>query len=155
MFEVDTAKSARVQSYSLAVEFQQVAALSQKLVVLSVSDSKDALARLEVVGEVQNQGDIPSTYTQIIGTFYDTNGKVVYVGFTYTSPSEIPVGGGCGFKLSVVGTERTYRVARYSVTAESASSRFTSVPETPWPGILMAGGHSCIAKKERTTGSPK
>jgi len=137
MIEMDTAKSARVQSYSLAVEFQQVAALSQKLIILSVSDSKNALGWLEVVGEVQNQGDIPSTYTKVVGTFYDTNDKVVYVGLTYTSPDEIPVGGRCGFKLTVVGTERTYRIARYSVTAESEDSRFTSVPETPWPGTLM------------------
>lgn len=57
----------------------------------------------------------------------DTNGKVIYVGFTYTSPSEIPVGGRCGFKLNVVGSERSYRVARYSLTAESENSRYTSV----------------------------
>jgi hypothetical protein len=137
MIETDTEKSARVQSYSLAVESQEIAALSQKLVVLSISDSKNALGWLEVVGEVQNQGDIPSTYTQVIGTFYDTAGKVVYVAFTFTSPDEIPAGGKCGFKLDVIGTERTYRVAHYTVTAESENSRFTSVPETTSPEILM------------------
>jgi len=127
LLEVDTAKSAQVQSYSLAVEYQEVAALSQKLIVLNVSHSTDAMGWLEVVGEVENQGDIPSTYTQVTVTFYDTNGKVIYVGFTYTSPSEIPVGGRCGFKLYVVDSERSYRVARYSLTAESENSGYTSV----------------------------
>jgi hypothetical protein len=138
MFEIDTAKSARVQSYSLAVEFQEVAGLSQKLVILNLSNSTDAVGWLEVVGEVENQGDIPSTYTQVTGIFYDANGKVIYVAFTYTDPHEIPVGARHGFKITVVGSERSYRVARYSLTAESENSRFTSVPEWPSP-ILVAG----------------
>jgi hypothetical protein len=138
MFEINTAKSAQVQSYSLAVEFQEVAALSQKLVVLNVSNSTNSMGWFDVVGEGENQGDIPSTYTQVTATFYDTNGKVIYVGFTYTSPSEIPVGGKCGFKLNVVGSERSYRVARYDLTAESENSRFTSVPEWSSP-MLVAG----------------
>lgn len=138
MIEADTAKSAQIQSYSLAVEFQEVAALSQKLVILNVSNSTNTMGWVEVVGEVENQGDIPSTYTQVTGTFYDTNGKVVYVAFTYTDPNEIPVGARNGFKMYVVGSERSYRVARYALTSESENSRFTSVPEWSSP-MLVAG----------------
>lgn len=99
MIQTDTAKSARVQSYTLALKFTEIAALSQKLSFLNVADSKDALGMLEAVGEVENHGDIPSTYTRVIATFYDSNGKVIYVGVGYTSPDEIPVGARSGFKI--------------------------------------------------------
>jgi hypothetical protein len=137
MVETNTAKSARVQSYSLTVEFKEVEALSQKLFFFNVADSKNKLGMLEVVGEVENQGDTPSIYTRIIGTFYDTNGKVIYVASEYTSPDEIPVGGRNEFKITVGSSERTTRVARYSLMAESADSGFTSVPEFPWPMVVM------------------
>jgi hypothetical protein len=137
MIETNTAKSARVQSYSLSVEFKEVEALSQKLFFFNVADSKNKLGMLEVVGEVENQGDTPSIYTRIIGTFYDTDGKVIYVASEYTSPDEILVGGRNEFKLTVGSSERTTRAARYSLMAESADSGFTSVPEFPWPTTLI------------------
>ena len=56
--------------------------------------------------------------------------------FTYTVPNEIPVGARHAFEITVGSDERSYRVARYSLTAESENSRFTSVPEFPWPPIL-------------------
>lgn len=136
MFELDTAKSARVQSYSLAVEFQEAAALSQELVILNVWNRTDTMGYIEVVGEVENQGVIPSTYTQVTATLYDANGKVIYVGFTYTSPAEIPVGGKCGFDLDVLSSEQSSKVARYTLTAESTNSLFTSVPELSAPMLV-------------------
>jgi cell division septation protein DedD len=37
----------------------------------------------EVDGEIQNLGDTPSRYTEVIATFYDANGKVVDDDFVY------------------------------------------------------------------------
>ena len=138
MIETNTAKAARVQSYSLALEFTEVAALSQKLFFFNVADSKNAFGMLEVVGEVENQGDIPSIYTRVIVTFYDNNGKVIYVAVGYTNPDEIPVGARGAFKIMVGSRERTLRIAHYSFVAESADSMFTSVPEAPYPLLVMA-----------------
>ena len=138
MIEIDTAKSARVGSYSLLLEFQEATALSQQLAVLNVADSKNSLGWLEVVGEVENRGTAPSTYTQVAGTFYDADGKVIYVHFTYTDPSEIPPGAKHPFKITVGSDERTSRIARYALTAESENSGYTSVPEMPGPTVLAA-----------------
>jgi hypothetical protein len=138
MLEVDTARSARVRTYTLVVEFRETAAISQKLVVMNVADSKNSLGWFEVVGEVENRGDTPSTYTEVIGTFYDDASKVIYVGFTYTSPNEIPAGARYGFKLSVLSGERTGKITRYAVVAESEDSGYTSVPELSSP-MLVAG----------------
>jgi hypothetical protein len=137
MIEVDTAKSARVASYTLAVEFRETNPIAQQLVILNTADSKNSLGWLEIVGEVQNNAPGPSAYTQVTGTFYDNAGKTVYVGMTYTSPSEIPSGGKNSFKLIVTGDERSSKVATYKITAESDNSQYTSVPETPWPVVVM------------------
>jgi hypothetical protein len=145
MIEIDTAKSARTESYSLLLEFQEATALSQQLAVLNVADSKNSLGWLEVVGEVENRGTAPSTYTQVAGTFYDADGKVIYVHFTYTDPSEVPPGAKHPFKITVGSDERTSRIARYALTAESENSGYTSVPEMPGPTVLAALALTLVA----------
>ena len=134
--ERDTVKSARVQSYSLVVEPDEATPIMQNLAILNTADSKNSYGQLEIVGEVENQGTSISTYTEIVGTFYDINGKVVYVGFTFTSPSDIPAGAKYGFKMTVRSDERTNQIARYTLVAESIE--YTSIPETPWPIVMLA-----------------
>jgi len=79
LVELDTMRSAQVRSYSLSLEFQQAESLSNHLVVTNITSSKDFLGWLQVLGEVQNTGDSISEYTEVIGTFYGTDGKVVDV----------------------------------------------------------------------------
>jgi len=145
MIEIDTAKSARVGSYSLLLEFQEATALSQQLAVLNVADSKNSLGWLEVVGEVENRGTAPSEYTQVAGAFYDVDGKVIYVHFTYTDPSEIPPGAKHPFKITLGSDERSSKIIRYAISAESENSGYTSVPETPSPTILMVAAFTVAA----------
>ena len=40
--------------------------------------------------------------------------------------------------MILLSDERTSKVARYSLIAESMNSGYTSVPETPWPILMMA-----------------
>lgn len=49
------------------------------MIITEFADSKNLDGELEIVGEVENQETSASTYTEIVGTFYDVNGKVVYV----------------------------------------------------------------------------
>jgi len=74
----------------------------------------------------------------VAGTFYDVDGKVIYVYFTYTDPSEISPGAKHPFKITVGSDERSSKIARYALTAESENSGYTSIPETPWPTVLTA-----------------
>jgi hypothetical protein len=119
-----------VQSYSLLVEFQETTPLSQQLTVLNVADSTNSFGWLQVVGEVENRGTAPSAYTQVTGTFYDADGRVIYVHFTYTDPSEIPFGAKHPFKITVGSDERSSKITRYALSAESENSGYTSVSET-------------------------
>jgi len=136
ILEMDTAKSARVTSYNLIIEWTEAAPIANKLVITSVSDSKNSYGWFEIMGEVQNQGDAASKYTKVCGIFYDDTGKVIYVYHTYTSPDQIPPGMTYPFKLSVMNDERSNRIVHYSLIAESESAQYTSVPEMPWPGVL-------------------
>jgi len=155
MIEIDTAKSARVQSYSLLLEFQETAALSQQLTVVDAADSKNSLGWLEVVGEVENHGGTPSAYTQVTGTFYDADGKVIYAHFTYADPSEIPPGATHPFKITVGSEERSSKITQYALVAESENSGYTSIPETPWPAVMTAAGVTlAVAVLRRKRGSP-
>jgi hypothetical protein len=135
--ELDTAKSARVQSYSLIVEYREVAPIPQKLVILNTADSKNSLGWLEIVGEVENQADQVSTYTKIVGTFYDETGKIIYTAYTYTDPSEVPAGAKHPFKMMILNDERSSKISRYTLIAESMNSHYTSVPEWPFPGVIL------------------
>jgi hypothetical protein len=142
ILEMDTAKSARVTSYNLIIEWTEAAPIANKLVITSVSDSKNSYGWFEIMGEVQNQGDTASKYTKICGIFYDDTGKVIYVYHTYTSPDQIPPSMKYPFKLSVMNEETSNRIVHYSLIAESESAQYTSVPETPWPIIMLAAALS-------------
>jgi hypothetical protein len=135
VFEIDTAKSAQITSYTLALEFDAVAPIENLLQIQSQSSSTDSVGWYEVVGEVKNNGPATSSFTKVVGTFYDAQGKVVGVDFAYTSPADIPPGQTYGFKITVRDAVASAKISRYALFADS--SQYTSVPETPWPVILM------------------
>jgi hypothetical protein len=134
LIEIDKNKANQIQSYTLLLDFRETSAVTMKLVVLNVVQSKNSLGWLEVMGEVQNQGDTPSTFTKIIATFHNAGGQVVYVGFTYADPDPVPAGATHPFKLTVLSDERSNVIAGYDLTAES--HEYTSVPEFPWPIVI-------------------
>jgi hypothetical protein len=121
-------KVARVDSYSLLLtDFRVAPSLPRKLVITSVSESTQyaILGYLNVVGEVENEGDKPVVNPKVLGTFYDATGKVIYVDYDF--PGDIPPGGRYGFDLTVSSAEVTSRVTRYSIIA--VSGLYTSIPE--------------------------
>jgi hypothetical protein len=154
MVESDTAKSARVASYTLASEFMEASPIQQKLAISNLATSTNTLGDLEVLGQVQNQGDASSPYVKVTGSFYDTTGKLVYVGYTFTDPSEIPAGAIYSFKLTVYSPDRSSKIDHYNLIAESELAGYTSVPETPWPVLMLAAALTlAIVAFRKTEGS--
>ncbi len=81
-------------------------------------------------GEVSNLGDKVSTLTSVVGTFYDVNGRVIFVASASGGDLErIASGAKRGFELTVLGEERTRKVANYKVVADSLE--YTSLHEIP------------------------
>jgi hypothetical protein len=105
------------------------------LQILNVNPAKNSWGWFEVVGEVQNNGNKPSHYTEVVATFYGSDGKVVYVWFTFTEPDTIQPGMKAPFKISIPSLERSDLITTYSLAVES--DEYTSIPEFPWQVIIM------------------
>jgi len=117
---------------------------AKKLEILNITDSKNALGWLEIAGEIENRGYEPITgLMTILGTFYDANGRVVYVAEAeYWLGEKAPISPGAtlDFTLTVESAERTNRIARYKIMAESWTSRYelySTVPELSWPTVSL------------------
>ncbi len=123
--EMNTTLSAMIRSYTLTLTYQISQPMSAKLVIGSLSSSKNSLGWLQVQGQVTNTGDSVSTNTVITGTFYGADGKVVYIAFTSPTQPTIQPGTSQPFTLSVFDTTRIGLVSSYSVAAESL--QYTSV----------------------------
>lgn len=132
--ELDKTKSSQVHSYSLNVDWQLGQPLSVKLQIVNVASSKNFFGWLQLTGQVQNTGDTLSQNTGVGGTFYGSDGKVVYVTTAATNSSSIPPGGEAPFTLLVIGQDRSNLVASWSLTAES--TQYVSVAEFPWQPTL-------------------
>lgn len=112
-------------------------------------DTYSAKMKSRFLGQVRNTGTQQSNFTKVFATFYDQSGKVIYVDFTYTSPSDIPPGQVYGFKVTGPNSPIASHVATYSLAAES--NQYTSVPEFPWPGILLVAALSlgCVGLRKK------
>jgi parallel beta-helix repeat protein len=67
--------------------------------VVSHNSFVDEAEYLHVVGEVQNNSTSGIRFVQVIGTFYDTNNRVVGTGFTFTQPRDLLSGRVAPFEL--------------------------------------------------------
>jgi hypothetical protein len=134
--ELDTAKSAMIRSYTLAIEFQDAQPLTTALQIVNTSSSKDALGWLEIVGEVKNNGDTISEYTKVVVTFYGADSKVVDVSFTYTDPTTVQPHSQQSFKLVLLSVARSNLATSWVL--DTQSNQYASVPETTWPALMLA-----------------
>ena len=57
--------------------------------IVSSNSFIDTIGSLHVVGEVENNTPDTVTFVKIIGTFYDSNNRVVATQYTYANPSTI------------------------------------------------------------------
>lgn len=144
LLETDKAKSAKTASYTLVLDFQQATTSPQNvLTIQNTSASTDSRGYLTIVGEVKNNGAQVSNYTEIIATFYDSTGKVIHVDFTFTSPNAVPAGQTYGFKLIGPNQPISGRVSSWILIAEG--TQYTSIPEFPWPTIMILAVLSLMA----------
>ena len=133
----DAARSSRIASYTLNLEFSPAPApLAVNLLIQNVGSSTNSLGWLEVVGEVRNAGAAGSKFTNVVGTFYDAGGKVVYVATTYTSPDTIQPNAANSFKLTLTDKAQLPKISKWILFAES--DLYTSIPELMWPVIALA-----------------
>jgi hypothetical protein len=134
--ETNRANAKAVSRVESTVQAETSGAMEVDLTIMNPSGSLDSLGFMEVVGTVKNNGTQPSTFTKIVGIFYDGSRNLTYVNSTFTSPDTIPPGAQYSFKLIL--SDKNQSSATKTVTLLAESDQYSSVPEFPWPAILLA-----------------
>ena len=141
--ELDPAKSVMVRSYTFTLTLQSGQPRSAFLEISDLVLLRNSVGWLQVQGVVANVGVSASDNTNVTGTFYGSDGKVVFVTFTTPTSSTIQPGSDQPFTLTIVDSTRSKMVTRYSVAAESneytSVLTYTNIPEFPWQSSIMTG----------------
>jgi len=126
---IDTEQSARVDHYSLEVTYDIFElGKPEGLEILSSSSYVDTFGWMHLVGEIKNIGVYPTTYVEVIATFYDNTGKVVDCDFTFSNPNDLKADQKASFEITLI-SDRVPLVDSYELTAES--DQYAIVPEFP------------------------
>ncbi len=156
----------RIASYTLTLTFLVRGNVPRvpvrKLELLEVSSRITADGRFETSGKVKNDGDTASNGTLVVGTFYDSGGKVVYMDYAcvpgpanclvYPPPPGIPPGATLSFQLTVPYPEVSQRIATFALFAES--EQYTSLPELPYPIIIATIALTLVIFTSRRATAP-
>jgi hypothetical protein len=160
--EPDTGKSDMIRSYTIALTFQSGQSRTASLEISGLDTSRNSVGWLQVQGVVLNSGASESDNTNVTGTFYGSDGKVVFVTFTTPTASTIQPGTNQPFTLTIVDSARSRLVTRFSVAAESneytSVLTYTNIPEFPWQSTIMTwfalAAVLVVVRKRRRTKNP-
>lgn len=122
-FELNTYPSKiTVDHYSVVVSsYSETGEVPYRsLRIQGLTTSTDSLGYYHVIGEVENTGQVDTTYVKIVVTFYNSNGKVIAKDFTYTDPIDIAKGSKAPFDASSYPLKIT--PARYLVQVQCSES---------------------------------
>jgi hypothetical protein len=134
--EMDPAKSAVIRSYALSFTYQIGRPLPVLLEIENLTSAKNSVGWLQIQGQIANVGNSVSDNTVVAGTFYGSDGRVVYVAFTTLADSVISPGTSQPFTLTVVDSDRSNLVRAFSIAGESVE--YTSLPELRWQPTTIA-----------------
>jgi hypothetical protein len=107
-----------IHDYKLSAVAQVVKAKAQVLRLQSNMSYVDNLGLYHVIGSVVNDGDKYATYTDVVATFYDEEGRIVTTGRDLTEPLNIASGEAGIFKITI-HRDIAGKIAKYSIDAES------------------------------------
>lgn len=123
----------KIDHYTLATDFTTTTTLTPALEMLSNSSYTDTDGWMHIVGEIQNNDTATANYVMVCATLYDSGGKVVLTGYTYTDPYDINSGDTAPFEIVMLEDDRVPMVASYSLNAQS--NEYSLIPE--WPNLLI------------------
>jgi len=122
----------RINRYTLNATFQESKTeLMKTLLLLSNDSHTDGFGLLHITGEVQNNGTLMSSYTEVISTCYGEDGKVVAANSVLTSPHRLDPGQKAIFDITVtdenivpyeiviIGKNQSANISRYEIMAVS------------------------------------
>jgi len=134
--ETESAVIEKIANYSLKVSFfQQSAGLPMGLQIVSNSSFVDKFGWFHVTGEIKNIGTTTANYIEVIGTFYDAEGTVVYAFSASPEPRILEPNQKASFELVVGDKSRAALILSYELTAEP--EEYAIIPEFPLQTIIL------------------
>ena len=125
---------------------------SPSLKFLSSSNFVDAADIFHVVGEVENVSPSVLRFVEVIGTFYDSNNRVVATSNTYTDPPDLSPGAKAPFDLTVLSASVPVRdIYNYRLTATSEDQNISVQSENIAP---LSGGGNTTSSESGTVSMP-
>jgi hypothetical protein len=119
-------KADQTYNYSLSLRFREYN--SEKPLAIQLLENTtyiDEAGFQKINGTIKNLAGQNATYVKVIATFYDVDGKVMGVAYTYTMPSTIMPNQTAPFELEL--KRKGLFFPNYSLTAES--SEYSLIPE--------------------------
>jgi hypothetical protein len=87
--------------YSLDVQYNTTQDQPfEGLTIVNQTASIDPQGLHNIVGKVKNNGACEATHVIVVGTYYNSAGKVIGISFTYTDPATINAGATSSFALT-------------------------------------------------------
>ncbi|MCB0208326.1 MAG: FxLYD domain-containing protein [Anaerolineae bacterium] len=98
--------------------------IASQLEILSHQSYIDNLSWHHLVGEVQNNGEVPIEYVEVMAKFYNTEGKIISTKLTFTAPDTIFPGGKAPFDIVTLRKSQWQDIDTYTleVTGDVATS---------------------------------
>ncbi|MCB0163269.1 MAG: FxLYD domain-containing protein [Anaerolineae bacterium] len=98
--------------------------IASQLEIMSHQSYVDDLNWHHLVGEVQNTGDTPIEYVQVLAKYYNTAGEIISTKLTFTAPDTIFPGGKAPFDIVTLRKSQWQAIDTYTleVTGDVAAS---------------------------------
>ncbi len=134
---IDENQIQKIHNYSLAVSSYSgvTQPLPKTLMILSNSSYISIGGLLNIVGEVKNNGSCECTFTRVMATCYDDNGKVVCIDTGYTTPYDIAPEKTAPFNLIIYDETQSGKVTHYKLQAQSDEAIL--IPEIQLLSIVL------------------
>ena len=133
-FEILLSRDVAVDHYSLTVSYDTTTLYPyREFEILSHSSHKDSLGWLHVVGEIKNIGTQDATFVEVVCAFYDSQGTVIYAGFTFSDPYDLSVGQTAPFEILLLDKALSNKVDHYSLQFQC--NEYTTPPDETPPSI--------------------
>lgn len=122
----------QVDHYTIDIDATEVKDVVRPQLTILSENRVTAAYSIEITGEIENSGTVNANYTYLHVTYYDANGKVVYVDH-YSSPesNHLAPGEKSSFKALMTESDLIQRVASYSITPQAEPISWSFIGTTP------------------------
>lgn len=99
--------------------------------ISNITTEINVLGNYEIIGEIENIGEISATFVKVITTFYDSSDGLIGSAYSYSDPIDLEPGQTGTFRVYLGNSELSPMVANYVLQFDSFE--VIEIPENPMP----------------------